>query len=113
MQEIKEVLLRHDIAGVVILHTPGHSEELYHLTPGYSCATIEPTGGIRFKAKLAEFGGDVNKLVKKQADSANMMIHLSQRTGVIALNLMEISEKLDGATGAEHGPGTYTPQIDN
>lgn len=113
MSDIKAILQKHDIAGVVVLHTPGYGEELFHITPSYSCATLHANGELRFKAKSADFGGDNEKRNKKIRDTSNMMRILSERVGVNALNLMNASEILDRAIDAEHGPGTFTPQIDN
>lgn len=39
--EIEAVLQRHDLAGVVVLHTPGMSEFFYQITPSYSVCWIE------------------------------------------------------------------------
>jgi hypothetical protein len=113
MNEIKFILQKHDIAGVVVLHTPGHGEELCHLTPTYSCANLHANGELRFKAKAADFGGDTKKRDQKITDTSNMMAILSERTGVMALNLMNASDMRDKNIGADHGPGSYTPQIDN
>lgn len=113
MSEIKAILQKHDVAGVVVIHAPGYGEELIYLTPSYSCATLHANGELRFKAKAADFGGDTQKRNQKIKDTANMMAILSERVGINALNLINASEMLDGAAGADHDKGTFTPQIDN
>jgi hypothetical protein len=40
MEEIKAVIKKHDIAGVVVLHTPGYGEHFIKIDPSYSCAKI-------------------------------------------------------------------------
>lgn len=57
-KEIEEILMKHDIAGVVLLTSKTHSEFLMHLDPTWSVCTFEKiTGGrvLRFKAKRADF----------------------------------------------------------
>lgn len=53
MEEIKAVLKKHDIAGVVVLHNndgPGHGHGEYAmvLDPSYSCASLNE-GMVRLK----------------------------------------------------------------
>ena len=57
ISEIKAILEKHDIAGSIVLHTPGNSEYLMHINPTYSCAKLQD-GGIRMnfeKIKKAPF----------------------------------------------------------
>ncbi len=112
MQEIKEILLKHDIAGVIVLHTPGHSEYLSHLTPSYSCAKLEGRENelIRFRAKAQDFGMNYELRNQKIKDTCNMMRHLSERTGLLSLGLIDASELIDKHAGAEHGPGYGSSQ---
>jgi len=57
--EIEAILQKHDLAGAVVLHTPGMSEWFYQVRPSYSCLWIdEAAGAARIKAKLADYGGD-------------------------------------------------------
>jgi len=52
MEEIKEILKRHDIAAVVHLQSQAHGEFFYHIDPSWSCATLSPEGRFRFKADI-------------------------------------------------------------
>jgi len=108
MEQIKDILKEHDIAGYVVLHTPGYTEYLKHITPSYSCVVIESNSMIRIKAKAEDFGGDVNKRNQKIADTANMMRHFADIISRDALNYIELSEELDRVTGAQHGPSNET-----
>ncbi len=108
MAEIKGILSRYDIAGIVSLHTPGHSEFLNHLQPSYSCAKFAP-GGLRFRAKLQEdFNGDKEKMMQVLGDTSNMLYCLSMVTGQAAVNLLEASEQFDKLVGPDHEPGKFT-----
>lgn len=71
MQEINKVLDMHDIAGVVVLHTPQVVEYRVKINPSYSIASIDPSGeSIRLKSKA-----DATKQEKQKAiaDTANML----------------------------------------
>lgn len=58
--EIKEILLKHDIAAVIHLQSPAHCEFYYHLTPTWSCASFSESGEFRFKAAV-HTGGPTEK----------------------------------------------------
>ena len=47
-EEIKEILRKHDIAGAIGLHTPGHGEFFLHVHTSYSCAYMYEDDTIRF-----------------------------------------------------------------
>lgn len=89
-EEIKEILLKYDIAANVILHTPGFSEYLLHLTPTYSCAWIEN-------------GDNGNEAMRNQkiADTLNMFRLLSDTSGHTALALLRKN------WSRPHGRGTH------
>lgn len=103
MTEIKAILLKHDIAGVVILHTPGFSEYLNHITPSYSCATLEDSK-FMIKAKKEHFKTEEERL-EKLRNTANMMHHLSENNARIAMNMIEASEVTDRFLDADHFGG--------
>lgn len=106
-EEIKEIMAKYDIAGMVVLHTPGFSEFVLNITPTYSCAWIQGER-FRFKAKKAEFGSP-EEWKQKISDTANMLHHLSTQGGQLAMNLVHASETVDKAVNAEYdGPGGFT-----
>lgn len=113
MEEIKDILSKHDIAGIVVLHTPGHSEFLSKLNPTYSCCK---TNGdrIHIKAKLEDFAGNVDQRDKVIADTSNMLNNLCQAASHVLIPLIDISEKLDEIVDASHnGPGFSSPTSQN
>lgn len=110
MEEMKEILRKHDIAGVVTLHTPGHSEYLLHVTPSYSCATFNGDE-LRVRARLKEdFHGNIGEQRKKVTDTVNMLDMLSESTAKLAMNLISLSEIVTKKTNAEHLDGGHTSQ---
>lgn len=102
MAEIDAILKREDIAGLVVLHTPGHAELLTRLDPSYSCAKIEANGQLRVRAKAEDFGGDVNKRNEVLRNTSNMLKLLTHSSGPTVVGLMETSEKLDKQLNAYH-----------
>lgn len=89
MAEINEILKKYDIAGVITLHTPGHSEYLLKLDPSYSCATLT-SDGIRLKATEAMYGK--KKRDQMLDDTANMVVCLAESTGRLAMNLIDLED---------------------
>lgn len=108
MQEIKDILSRADIAGVVILHTPEHIETMVKLDPSYSCVKVNGDQ-VRVRARLlADFGGNKAAWRKTKAETANMLHALSMGAGKAAIPLMALSEKVDQMMDARHTDGGFT-----
>ena len=106
MEEIKAILTKHDIAAGVVLHTPGHSEFLLHLTPTYSCVKPEMKG-YRFRAKKEDFGGDAKARNEALANTSNMLMHLATISGKHLFSpTAELSQAVDQILDAKHGPGS-------
>jgi hypothetical protein len=111
-EEIKQILEKHDIAGVIVLHTPGYGEHILHLMPSYSCVKHDPLG-LRVRAMAADFNGDTAKRDQVITDTANMMSLFSEIVGRMWMQLDQMSQVLDKATGAEHydkGSSSHTEQ---
>lgn len=71
MERIKAILKEYDIAGAVILHSPGFSEYLIKIDASYSCAKFE-ADYLRVKAKLQEdFDGDKDAWTQKITYTVN------------------------------------------
>lgn len=112
MEEIKEILDKHDIAAYVALHTPGHGEYLMHLNPSYSCVQFDPaTGAARIRSRIQEdHNGDKKAHIKMLSDTANMLGSLSQVVGQNAMSLIQLSEIADEALQADHTPGNFSSE---
>jgi len=107
MEEIKQILQKYDIAGQAVLHSPGHSEYMIHITPTYSCAWFE-NNGVRFRATKKDYNG--NEMIRNQKikDTSNMLALLSETTAKNALSLLAVSKKLDQIIGSNHTEGGHT-----
>lgn len=116
MEDIKKILKEYDIAAVIVLHNPGFSEYLMKIDPSYSCAKFEHIPlmagqsmsaglGVRIRAKLVDFNGDREKQKKVISNTSNMLMHLGERAGEIALAVMSVSDQMDKITDAEHEEG--------
>lgn len=107
-EEIKAILAKYDIGGIVLLHTPGFAEFVKHVNPSYSCCTLAPDGELRIKAKLADFNGDKAAWKKTVEDSLGMIHAFTSMGGFIMLPLMELEERVSKIVDAEHFGGGFT-----
>lgn len=106
MEEIKTLLRKEDIAGIVVIHEPGFSEYVHVLQPSYSCVVIKPDA-IGFEMAKKHFKTEHDRK-SKLTNTSNMMEHLSKITGQIAMNLLDASASLYKVLGAEHFGGGHT-----
>lgn len=104
MEEIKAILAKHDIGAMVVLHTPGYSEFLNKLNPSYSCI-IQTGDHIRFRSKLADYGGDKKAWERKTTDSLNLLQCITETAGHVLLPLMDFTEQLEKSLDAESKGG--------
>lgn len=100
-EEIKEILKKHDVAGAIVLHTPGYGEYLFHLNTSYSCAYRYLEDQVRFYSKRADFK-TVEEQKKKSEDTSNMLKILTDCTAFNFGQLHTMSQSFDEMTGAEH-----------
>lgn len=108
--EIEAVLKKHDLAGVVVLHTPGMSEFFYDIRPSYSCAWVdEKAGAMRVKSLGADYGGDTAAQMHDQAATANMAASIADNLQSAALMFAGVQQVIDRATRAEHTQRGYVP----
>ena len=107
MEEIKEILKKHDIAASVVLHTPGWAEYLLRIDPSYSCATLSEKG-IRVKAKAEDFGGNVDLLGEVLTNTANMLHNLHTVGLHNSTALGEVSKQVDQLLESQHLDGGHT-----
>lgn len=128
MEEIKAVLKKHDIAGVVVLHSPGYGEHYTKLSTSYSA--IELVQKPNKNGELEDYGAklDINDKTypdpekRKQVivDSINTIEILHHLCSIKADNLEDVSMAIHKALknkGAyiENTPGKHTDsrEIDN
>lgn len=108
--EIEAVLQKHDLAGAVVLHTPGMSEWFYSIRPSYSCMWIdEAAGAARIKAKLEDYSGDLTAQLHDIAATANMVAAIRSELGSGYGMFTLLQQIVDRATRATHGPATFVP----
>jgi hypothetical protein len=110
--EIKEILMKYDIAGIVTVHTPGFSEYINHISPTYSCASLDDLSGrLELRAKKEHFKNAIDRN-NSLAGTANMFRMLSESVGGQALNLLQASEAVDRALGATHENGGHSSHME-
>lgn len=112
--EISAILKKEDIAGTVVLHSPGHSEFVLEISPSYSGASIvkTPEGSIlRIKAKAEDFPNGKEGRNKCLQETSNMFYHLVNTTGFVLGSLdrgMKMLEEHVGEIQEEEGTGGFT-----
>lgn len=109
--EIEAVLKKHDLAGVVVLHTPGMGEFFYDIRPSYSrCWVDEQAGMFRVASKLdRDHGGNVEEQKHDQAATANMTASLADNLYNAAGMFKYLQQVVDRGLRAEHTPAGFVP----
>ena len=107
--EIEAVLRKHDLAGVVVLHTPGMAEFFYDIRPTYSiCWVDEEAYMVRIKSKLnQDHGGDAAEQRRDQQATANMTVALAQELWNAALLFRDVDHVVSTALRSEHTGRTF------
>ena len=100
-EEIKEILKKHDVAGSVSLHLPGHGEYFFHLHTSYSCVYRYQEDQVRFYSKRQDFKTLEEQKIKSE-NTSNMLMILTQCTATTFSQLKTMHEAFDEMTGAEH-----------
>lgn len=101
IEEIKDILKKHDIAGSVALHTDGHGEFMIYLNTSYSCAYHIEDNSIHLYSKKDDKSTPEER-TEKQRQTSNMLRILTECTGINFCNLETVSRELDNLIGAEH-----------
>jgi hypothetical protein len=107
MAEIKDILSKHDIAGMIVIAEPGFSELLNKLDPTFSCIKVNGDS-IRFKSKITDYNGDKAAQVKQITESINILQTITEYAGMNILALMDLTEQLEKDFSAGGQGGTYT-----
>src|SRR4051812_33483380 len=107
MEEIKAVVKKYDVGAIVVLHTPGFSEYLFKIDPGYSAAKLE-VDRVRINIKAEHYAGDKKLRDQFVSDTSNLLHHLATVGGRLIMNTIEVSKQLDAQVNAEHFGGGHT-----
>lgn len=109
--EIEALLAKHDLAGVIVLHTPGMTEFFYRIQPSYSVCWIDEAAGIvRVKSvRDRDHAGDAAAQLAMQAATANMTAGLASELHHAATMFTYLDQVVSKSLNAEHTPATYVP----
>lgn len=108
IKEIHDVLNKYDIAGLVLLHTPGHGEFVLKINPSYSALKFEDQYRVRLKAKAEDFKDGEKGRDKALTDTSNMLQILYDMGSTNVNALYEMSSFVNNAVKATHGEGKIT-----
>jgi|SRR5215217_5876190 len=104
-REIKAILDKYDIAGVILLHSPGFAEYIYSITPSYSIAKME---GNQLRIKTNPNDSKEIK-IRKVTDTLNMFSLLATVGRPIIENTIEAEELIKQHVEViKTDPGTHT-----
>ena len=106
-EEIKDILKKHDVAGAIALHLPGHGEHFIHINTNYSCAYIYEDNSIHIYSKKEDYSS-IQEQGEKQAKTANMFKILTDLTARNFFALETVSNTLDKTLNATHSEEVYT-----
>ena len=108
MEEIKEVLKKHDIAGYVVIHSQnGFIEYLNHLNPSYSCAFLQDVQ-LRVKLKTAELPGGQTQAKYLAEKTYNMISLMTDIIVMHASGYIDFQKMLKEKWGGEEGTGNHS-----
>lgn len=107
MEEVKSVLKKHDIAGFVLLHTPGSVEYLNHINPSYSCAFMKD-GQFRARLKMAELPGGKAQAQKLAEDTFNMATLMTDVLVLHVSSYIDFQKMLKEHWGGKEGRSNHT-----
>jgi hypothetical protein len=111
MAQIEQILQENDIAGMVVLHLPGHVEYRLRTDPTYSVAKWNGDE-LRVRARLLEdYKGDRAAWQRDVTNTINMLHMLAEVGGHISVQLFELSESIGRQVKAEHRNGDSSSNI--
>jgi len=107
MEEIKAVLNKYDIAGLVIIQSATHAEWLNHISPTWSCARLENVEGdgdavcIRVRALRKDYPTK-EAHIQTVAATSGMVIGFADCARKLAENMDGVAEMIGKQIGIEH-----------
>jgi hypothetical protein len=104
IEEIKEILIKHDMAGAIVVHRPGEAEHYVHLNASYSCAYMISDTELRFYSKRADYNTQEEQ-IEKLTSTANMLNMLQEGAGRNFMFLDPLTKMFDDVTNAQHYGG--------
>lgn len=97
-KEIKAVLDKHDLAAVLVLHSPTSILHMHAISPAWSCAWIDEIGEFHMRALPKDFRTEEHRKATIER-TITMLFGLSSQTDSVAGTMREIkamlSEKFD------------------
>lgn len=111
--EIKAILEKYDIAGVVQLFIPGHNEYTMNISPSFSCVSVNDVGQLKITPPIEQ--EDPAPAKQKIADTVNMLANMRLYTGKLSMVLTqaEIAVRQHFGIATPKGPNNITPPFKN
>jgi hypothetical protein len=103
LDEVLEVLKKHDVTAVIVLQRPGQATYHLHLEAshtGFKNVVEDGKEGVRIRIKKSELGKEeAERLARGTANCARMLTDAAVYAGV---QIMELADYIDDKVGATH-----------
>jgi len=86
--EIKKILVDNDVAGVVHLFIPGATEWTMHISPSFSCISLNATNQLKIQPPI-EDPANPEYHKRKIADTVNMVANFRLNTGKVSMTFTQ------------------------
>jgi hypothetical protein len=86
--EIKAILERYDIAGIVLMHVPGFIKYVMHIDATFSVVSVNAVNQLKITPPI-EDPLNPEPAKKKIADTVNMLANLRVYTGKLSMTLTQ------------------------
>jgi hypothetical protein len=95
MKKVNELLVKYEVAAVVVIHRPGYTQSLVKIEAPFSCAKHDTDGKIKIRAKLEDYKGDKNVRKQRLLDTSDMLRELLDSTVKKVYPYFDVSEQFD------------------
>lgn len=92
-KEIKAVLDKHDLAAVLVLHSPTSILHMHAISPSWSCAKIDELGEFHMRALPQDFASEEHRRAMVER-TLTLLFGLSSRADAVAGTMREIKAML-------------------
>lgn len=109
---IEKLLRDNDVAGAVHLFEPGFNEMTVHISPSFSCVSLNETNQLKINPPIEDpEKPEIHK--KKIADTVNMLANLRLRSGQLSMTFTQAEITVRGHFGIKPTPLPNRPNIIN
>lgn len=110
-QEIKAILEKNGVGGIVLIHSPDSLEYINKLDTPYSCISMHPNKEL--KVKTTGKGWSEAEKKKRIQDTLNMLQMISTAGASLLLPIIDLHDHIAANFDVDHGGINHSPDIEN